>query len=260
VTGETVSATHKLPDGSGETLLVVEDQPAVREFAVTVLRSQGYRVLVAPGAVEAMEICRREGSPISLILTDLVMPEMSGTELAKWLEKTRPGAKVLFMSGYAENVVANHVRENERIELIEKPFAPQALIEKVRSLLAEPLARARVLVVDRDAEVRRLLRRALEQAGYVVADFGSAESALQQTAPGSADILLFDMELSANNGIDKVADLRKHARPRTVLGMAPGGDGVGEARPDMDADTVIRKPVNVKELLAVMESWLASRG
>jgi DNA-binding NtrC family response regulator len=107
----------------------------VRDYAVTALKAYGYRVIQAANAVEALRICERERDRIHLVLTDVVMPNMSGPELANRLEKLRPGIKVLLMSGYTDNAFSISGALDERVHFIEKPFSPEALAKKVRAVL-----------------------------------------------------------------------------------------------------------------------------
>jgi two-component system, cell cycle sensor histidine kinase and response regulator CckA len=121
--------------GGSETVLVVEDLAEVREYAVTVLQAHGYRVIPAVDASEALLICAREGGGIHLVLTDIVMPNVSGLELAKELEKRWPHTKVLLMSGYADNVTQANGLLDEHVHFIEKPFSPEELARRVRAVL-----------------------------------------------------------------------------------------------------------------------------
>jgi PAS domain S-box-containing protein len=121
--------------GGTETVLVVEDQAEVREYAVTVLKEYGYRVIDAETANDALRCCEWERDPIHLLLTDVVMPKMSGRELADRLKKVRPGIKVLFMSGYTDDVILRHGMLEEGVQFIEKPFSPEKLAGKVRAVL-----------------------------------------------------------------------------------------------------------------------------
>ena len=127
--------------GGNETVLVVEDQAEVRGFAVTVLQAYGYRVLQAESVDQALEVCAREGRPIHLVLTDVVMPKASGRELADRLREMWPGIRLLFMSGYTNNIVIQHGVLDEDTEFIQKPFSPADLARKVRAVLGPPLER-----------------------------------------------------------------------------------------------------------------------
>ena len=116
-----------------ETVLVVEDDDQVRELVVRILRGHGYQVLEAPNGEEAIEVARRH-ERIDLLLTDVVMPQMSGNELAQRLTRVRPGMCVLYMSGYTEEAIFSYGVSAE-LSLIGKPFATESLLSRVRSAL-----------------------------------------------------------------------------------------------------------------------------
>ncbi len=119
----------------GETILLIEDEPLVRDLALEVLSSRSYRVLTAGDGEEALSIARAHPAEIHLTVTDVVLPAMSGKEVARRLRETRPGLKVLFMSGYAEEQVVHRGVVEEDVAFLAKPFTPAALTEKVRRVL-----------------------------------------------------------------------------------------------------------------------------
>ncbi len=118
-----------------ESILVVEDEPALRNVIRRVLESAGYKVQLATSPGEALSFCEEPGVGIDLVLTDVVMPGMSGIQLAERLAKLRPHLKVLFMSGYSEESIERHAIPAHR--LLRKPFDRQALTQKVRAALDE---------------------------------------------------------------------------------------------------------------------------
>jgi two-component system cell cycle sensor histidine kinase/response regulator CckA len=120
-----------------ETVLLVEDQDEVRRVAQLILRRYGYTVLEARNAGEAWLSCERQG-PIHLLLTDVVMPQMSGRELADRLTKVRPDMKVLYMSGYTDNAIVHHGILDEGIAFLQKPLVPDVLARRVREVLDTP--------------------------------------------------------------------------------------------------------------------------
>jgi PAS domain S-box-containing protein len=123
-------------DVSGsETILLVEDEEAVRRLVRMVLEGKGYTVLEASGWQAALEIAGRK-EPIHLVITDVVMPGVGGPELASRLEAARPGIRVLFMSGYAAGAVVNHGLLSSATDFLQKPFTPDVLLRKVRSVLS----------------------------------------------------------------------------------------------------------------------------
>ena len=118
-----------------ETILLVEDDEMLRKLARDVLEASGYRVLQAADGNAARLICEQSQETIQLLLTDVVMPGMSGREVVNRLIPLHPEMRVLYMSGYAHNAIVHHGVLDEGINFIEKPFTPHALAMKVREVL-----------------------------------------------------------------------------------------------------------------------------
>src|SRR5438046_1497274 len=126
------------PAAGSETILLVEDEHLVRLLARKVLERAGYRVLVAAGGAEALDLAERYAGPIHLLLTDVVMPGMNGRELIRRLAPLRPDLRVLYMSGYADEAVAQHGVLDPGTAFLQKPFTPGGLADKVRGVLDTP--------------------------------------------------------------------------------------------------------------------------
>jgi len=127
------------PNGTGairETILVVEDAEPIRRMVISMLLQSGYHCLEAPDGSEALEVLDTHEEPVHLVLTDLLMPNMSGTELAEHLARLRPGLPIVFMSGYTEDPMVVSIGRN-RNNFLAKPFTAGALLEKVRQALQE---------------------------------------------------------------------------------------------------------------------------
>ncbi len=121
--------------GGNETILVVEDDAALRELISTALRKYGFTVVEAGHGDEALLICEQAKAPIHLMLTDVVMPQMSGRVLAEQLAALHPEMKVIFMSGYTGDAIVHHGVLDSGLNFIQKPFKVLSLIEKVRGVL-----------------------------------------------------------------------------------------------------------------------------
>ncbi len=133
---EGVAVTAVAPVGRGtETVLLAEDAAAVRAVARQVLERQGYTVLEAPDGELALHLAQRHSGPIHLLLTDVVMPGMSGRQLADRLAPARPDMKVLYASGYTDDSVVRHGVLEEGMPYLQKPFTPESLARKVRDVL-----------------------------------------------------------------------------------------------------------------------------
>ena len=128
--------TSSPPEHSGtETLLIVENEPAIRNLLQMALRRNGYTVLAAESAREALEIVRSHAGTIDLLITDVVMPDMNGPELVKELATIRPETRTLFMSGYMDDALGEHGVLPSHANFIQKPFSPRVIAQKVRDIL-----------------------------------------------------------------------------------------------------------------------------
>jgi len=128
-------APTAVPAHGAETILLVEDDPQVRAVTCNILRRHGYHVLDAASPTAALAVCTEHAGTIHLLLSDVVMPTMSGPELAKRIEPLRPATKVLFMSGYTDDAVLRHGVQTSQIALIQKPLSPAMLAHRVREVL-----------------------------------------------------------------------------------------------------------------------------
>jgi CheY-like chemotaxis protein len=124
--------------GGSESILLVEDDELVRKLAQEVLGRKGYRVISTGMIEEALQIAESRQSPIHLVLTDVVMPGMSGSELVTRIQLLRPEVKVLFMSGYADHAIVHHGVIEAGMFFLQKPFTPALLTQKVREVLESP--------------------------------------------------------------------------------------------------------------------------
>ncbi len=123
------------PPAATETVLVVEDEPALRNLTVQVLKNSGYRVLAAESAARTLALARQYDNNIEILLTDVVMPDLPGPDLVSEMKKTRPDMKVLYMSGYSRDAMVEQGILEDESTLIVKPFSTRALLNKMRAVL-----------------------------------------------------------------------------------------------------------------------------
>lgn len=127
-----------------ETLMVVEDDPSLRNLARGILAGQGYRVLTAANGQEALRTAQEhQGPPISLVVTDVVMPKMNGKVMAEWLKESYPEIRILFTSGYTDDAIARYGVLDPKVDFLAKPYDPSDLTRKVREILDKKMEGAK---------------------------------------------------------------------------------------------------------------------
>ncbi|MFZ5569454.1 MAG: PAS domain-containing protein [Thermodesulfobacteriota bacterium] len=136
-TAEKTESPENIPRGKGETILMVEDDPTLLEMGQMMLRRLGYEVLAANAPSEAIRLVSEGGGEIHLFITDVVMPEMNGRELAERIQQIRPGVRYLFMSGYTADVIVHRGVLDEGVNFIQKPFSIKELGAKIHAVLSE---------------------------------------------------------------------------------------------------------------------------
>ena len=118
-----------------ETLLIVENEAAIRNLLQMALRKNGYTVLAAESGREALDVVRLHTGPIHLLITDVMMPDIDGPELVRRLSSIRPDTQTLFMSGYMDDALGEQGVLPSSVNFIQKPFSPRAIAQKVREIL-----------------------------------------------------------------------------------------------------------------------------
>jgi two-component system, cell cycle sensor histidine kinase and response regulator CckA len=137
--GMLAASAEPLPRGS-ESILLVEDEEAVRDLGQRVLQDLGYQVFVAADGAEALQVAGAQPRPIDLLLTDVVMPRLGGRAVADQLRRRQPGLKVLYLSGYTDDAVVRHGVLEQDVPFLQKPFGPHMLARRVRAVLDNPAA------------------------------------------------------------------------------------------------------------------------
>jgi hypothetical protein len=242
-----------------ETVLVVEDEGEVRKYVAVALRTYGYRVIQAANAEEALLLFEREQGRVDLLLTDVVMPKLSGKELANWLGERGSGIRVLFMSGYADDAIMRHGLP-AGVNFIQKPFSPEQLAIKVREILETRDGPARILVADDEAGVRSFLRTVLEAGGYAVIEATDGRRALHLAQAGDVDLVISDLVMPEQEGLETIRALRQSAPGVRIIAIsgAFGGQFLKAAKL-LGADAVLSKPVNAELLLDQVKQVLRLR-
>jgi CheY-like chemotaxis protein len=181
---------------------------------------------------------------------------MDGRELARQLTAARPQTKLLVMSGYTDTPRSGLLPLPPDAAFLPKPFTATGLASRVRGLLDQP-RKTTVLVVDDEAEIRRLLRRILESAGYDVTEAGNGRLAMKQLAGRPADLVITDIVMPECEGIELIGRLRKERPEVKVIAVsgAFGGQFLHVAQA-VGAHTVLQKPLRAEGVLAAVRQLL----
>lgn len=230
---------------SSETVLVVEDDDDVRAYTVECLRELGYQVLEAHDGPAALRLLEKRDQEVDLLFTDVVMPGMTGRELADVARENQPHLRVLYTSGYTRNAIVHGGRLDAGVEMIAKPFTYAALAQKIRDVL--DLGRTgRVLVVEEEPTVRSLTMELLISGGYSVEEASNASEALSKirAAQGRYDVIFVAQRLADHPAAWLSGELRKMHADLPVLIAADERD-VAELMTAFSTDrctAVIEKP------------------
>jgi CheY-like chemotaxis protein len=251
-------------EGGSETVLVVEDDPAVQRTVVEMLGSLGYRVLKADNATAALVIVQ-SGMPIDLLFTDVVMPgPLRSPELARQAKAHLPGLAVLFTSGYTQNAIVHGGRLDPGVELLSKPYGRDQLARKVRHLLANrsipavpaagsvkpgPVQR-RILVAEDNPDLMKMTCSLFEALGHQVSGVTTLDAAAGLLKESRFDLLFTDIDLAGKSGVD-LAQLALEAQPALRVAFASG-----YGAPDRDAIGfpfwLVPKPYRLEDLEAIL--------
>lgn len=253
--------------GGSETVLVVEDDDAVRDITVSMLADLGYTVLKARDADSGLAIIE-SGVSIDLLFTDVVMPgRLKSSELARKAKERRPDIEVLFTSGYTENSIVHGGRLDPGVNLLSKPYGRETLARKIRMLLDKAKERQsssesakapqqtpsrtssiRVLLCEDEALIRISTADYLQDFGMVVVEAGNGKEAMDAIDGAAIDILVTDVHLPDMNGLQLIRKLREgHPNLPVIFATGdlhvPGSEGLDQA-------SLITKPYDYDFLAA----------
>jgi DNA-binding NtrC family response regulator len=243
--------------GGTETILLVEDDPFVLDWATRVLSKQGYVVETAGNGEEALQIAREHPGPIHLLVTDVVMPGISGKILASQIEFMRPATRVLFVSGYTDKTIWQHGILDSGIEILQKPFTQGDLTRKVRQNLDTPTPACSVLVIDEDREIRSLFRQTLERAGYVMWEAGTSRKAQELLQANPMDLVITSWKLPDGEGEALLRILQESNSGTKIIVRSDVADGslvINHANSVMTA--FLPRRIEPEELLSAVNRHL----
>lgn len=220
--GEEPAIETSAPVAAGKTILLIEDDPMVRDLTSRMLNRSGYEVLQASNGAEALEQCRVFSRPIHLALSDVVMPGLSGPETVLRLKSIRPGMKALFMSGYIGDTIAQHGIRESGLTFLEKPFTPASLDQKVAEALRT--TPDTVVVADDDESILHFVCSTLEVAGFRVLPAANGVEALKLLRESGCLLLITDLMMPCKDGIDLAIEVQREFPGLPIIAISGAGN------------------------------------
>lgn len=237
-----------------ETILVVEDDDDVRAYTVDCLRELGYRVLEAHDGPSALRLLGRQENPVDLLFTDVVMPEMTGRELADQARKDQPRLRVLYTSGYTRNAIVHAGRLDPGVDMIAKPFTFEALGQKVRDALDAGRTRC-ALIADSDPAIWTTARTALADLDMRLEVAATTAEALTKVraAKGGYDVIILDDSLGDEGGSSLADELRalNSGQPLVITSRADANELKKQFASD-PCTAILQRPYSGGELEAAL--------
>lgn len=244
-------------DGNGRAVLLVEDDPQVRDAAASILHSRGFQVHGVGSAEEAREKAVTSGVSYDVLVTDIVLPGLSGPDLAVQLSRMIPGLRVVIMSGYPADALLHRRKDIAKARLLTKPFTPGSLIKAVASVLSPRRGtgeventQGSVLLVEDDEALRRVLKTQFEACKFQVREAGSVESALTEFERSALDLVISDVSLPDGDGLGILKSIRSRDMDIPVILMTgePDVERASEAV-RYGAYRYLAKPIPIDELI-----------
>lgn len=243
-----------------ETILVIEDDAALRSLVAGALRQVGYTVLLAESGLSAFEVVSRYPEHIDLLLTDVLLPGMTGPEIVKVIDGVRPGLAVVLMSGYTGDFDLQDLLA-AGAEYLQKPFTLLELNAAVRKALdgrARKPKQKRIIIADDDRAIRELLRVILEEAGYEVAEAENGAELTRRLTSERFDVAITDIVMPEQDGIETLMALRRAPVETRVIVLSGGAGVYLQTAERMGAAATLTKPVSPARLLKTVEQVLAA--
>lgn len=239
----------------GDKVLVVDDEPHMRETLAEILKDTGYQVLLAASGEEAIEVCEREDPQI--VLMDVRMPGMDGVEAFRRIRRHQEGMRVILMSAYSMDALKEAALEEGAIAFLPKPLD----LERVVNLISEARDTA-ILVVEPEEDTAELLSRHLKEQGYWVKVAPSPHDALELIEQIRFDLIFVDCSLPSMNGLElylAIKQITSTAVAIMIAGLDEEFEKIAREAVRRNAYTLIRKPLDIDQVLSLLERITGQR-
>ncbi len=262
---EPESEIHAPLPGGGERILFVDDDATLAELGRQMLQHLGYGVTLKTSSTEALETFRAQPDRFDLVVTDMTMPGMTGVDLSRELLRLRPDIRIILCTGYSDLVTEDKARQMGLKAFLMKPLAMRELAQTVRRVLDQDgkerrPARARILLVEDDEQMRRTLRRILEDANHEVVEASDGRVAARLYREDPTDLIVTDLIMPHKEGLELITELRRDFAGVKIIAISGGGRlGPDEYLPiarKLGALSTLAKPFDREEILKAVEDVL----
>jgi CheY-like chemotaxis protein len=234
---------------------VVEDDHGLRAAIQEILSSAGYTVLAAENGEAALRIAEDHPAHIHLLLSDVMLPEMGGPEVATRIAKKRPDTRILLMSGYAGSAILEGEVSGVAIELISKPWTPEELSIRIREVLNRRTPIRRILVTEDEDGVRNWLKELLEGAGYEVVTARQGREARALLTEHHFELLITDLVMPEEDGLELIRTVRENLPALKIIATSGAfGSRMLRVAKMFGCQVILTKPLIAEELLQTIGS------
>ena len=261
---------EEIPTSQGETVLVVEDDPAILKIIQKILQRLGYTVLTSGAPEKVMDMVNEHTGEIHLLITDVIMPKMNGRDLAEQLQLICPDLNCIFMSGYTADVITKQGVLDKEVNFIQKPFSRRDLAEIVRKSLDEKnigkkenyAQMKKILIIDDETSFLKTLKKLLERNSYKVIDAQDGNQGIKLFKEHSPDLIIIDLIMPEKEGLETIKGIRELKPDTKIIAMSGGGVGESEVylniAKNFGAQYSFAKPIDNEELLLAVRNLLSN--
>jgi len=254
---EHIPSLGKESRGNGEQILFVDDEVSLGVFFQRMVDKLGYNVSIANSGIEALAILEQGLKP-DLIVTDVVMPGMNGKELADRIMLKAPQQKLLFMSGFTDDIIELFGVQNSKFSFIQKPFSAAEIGVKIKEMLSEAQTpetdKIKVLMLDDEDDLRALFKRRFLKCGHHFVGVSDLEGALQALSEDDYDVLLLDENLVVITGAEALQSIRiaGYDLPAIAISGALNPDHEGALK-DLGVERYMQKSFEIVPMIVAAE-------
>jgi len=249
----------------GARVLFVDDEPALAELYREMLGRMGHRVVICTSGLEALEAFRAAPKQFDLVVTDLVMPNMTGLDLTRELLEIRPDTPVILCTGFSETVDCEEAHRLGIRQMLMKPIPTNDLAQAVDRVLDRTDGNGkgpekRILIVDDDSQIREILREVVEMEGYTALEAPDGKQGIRLCKRESVDLVITDIFMPETDGLQAIREIRKDFPYMKIIAISGGGEAVagdflGHAKV-FGADRAFSKPLSLSDLAGAVRELL----